>query len=139
MFLKICFLLLFISPVIAYSQSIDEWKLCFNKKEVASSRSDSIATIKVKHDTKAALKFVLPANDTAFIRKIIVMTTAQNGIDSKQLSTGEHDVIFNPDELYTQANGSAVSFYIVKLPADPAKAMLVRIAPRLICNLQWTN
>lgn len=137
MLLKITALLLM--ALLSFSQSNDGWKLYINKKEVVSANGDSVQTIKVKHHADTTLKFVFAAGDTAFIKKVIVMNEQRNGLADKKVSTDTYEATFNAPELYQQSGGNNISFYIVNIPADPAKAALVRVAPRLICNLQWTD
>lgn len=138
MLLKIYALLLLLMPLLSFSQS-DDWKLYINQKEVVSASGDSVQTIEVKHPTDTTLKFVFAANDTAFKKTVIIMNEQRNSIDSKNVTANAHETIFNALELYRQSNGKNINVYIVNIPADPAKAARVRMAPRLICKLQWTE
>jgi hypothetical protein len=137
MLLNICSILLMLLPFLSHGQSVDDWKLYLNKKEVASAIEDSVPTVQVHKKDTSTLKFVFAGSDTAFIRKLIVMNKQRNGIDSKTLTANAIKVVFNVQELSRLSGGEDLTFYIVNIPANPAKAALVRVAPRSICNLQW--
>ncbi|TKK70815.1 hypothetical protein FC093_03725 [Ilyomonas limi] len=137
MLFKICSIILILIPFLSYSQSVDSWKLYLNEKQLASATEDSIPTVQVHKRDTSALKFVFAGSDTAFIRKVIVMNKQRNGIDSKTAAANAIKVVFNVQELNRLSHGEDLIFYIVKIPANPAKAALVRVAPRPICNLQW--
>jgi hypothetical protein len=125
-------------PLLVHSQSFDNWKLYLHNKKVAvGSKDDSIHTIQVHYQADASLKFVFEAGDTAFKRKIIVMNSQHIGIDDITINEKGCEATFNTKTLYQQSKGEIITFYIVKIPADPAKAALVRVAPHPICNLQW--
>ena len=137
MLLKICSILLALIPFLSFGQSVDNWKLYIDTKQIASANANSIQTVPVHKNEEEALKFVFDAADTAFIRKVIVMNKQGNGIGSKKVTANACEVVFNIQELYQLSNGKDLTFYLVNTPADPAKAALVRVAPRPICNLQW--
>ena len=126
-------------PMLGRSQVNDDWKLYFNHKQIASSKADAVQTVAVHKTDTATLRFEFAAADTAFKRKIVVMNEQRNGIDSKQLTANAIEAVFSIAELYHQSNGKDLTFYIVNTPADPAKAALVRVAPKPICKLQWVE
>jgi hypothetical protein len=136
MLFKIGFLLLII-PLLSRSQNAGDWKLYNNKKEIACSKGDSMQTIEVHKNDTSDLKFVFNVEDTTFVRSIVVMDMQRKGIGSKKLTANAYEAIFKIEELYYQSRGKDLTFYIVKIPADPAKAALVRVAPQPFCNLQW--
>ncbi len=136
MLLRIGFLL-FIIPLLSHSQCAEDWKLYINKKEVTCSKGDSMPTVAVHKNDTSTLKFVFNMEDTAFIRSVVIMDLQRNGIDSKKLTANAGEARFNIQELYNQSGGKDLTFYMVKTPADPAKAALVRVAPRPFCNLKW--
>jgi len=129
--------MLLMMPLFAQGQYIKSWKLYLNQKEVLSAKGDSVQTVNVRENDTSALKFVFSEGDTAFIRKVIVMNSHRNGIDDKNITEKGCEVTFNAQSLYQQSKGEDITFYIVNIPADPAKAALVRVAPHPICILQW--
>jgi len=110
-----------------------------DKKQIASANGDSVQTVQVHKNANTSLTFALANVDTAFIRKIIVMNEQRKGISSEMVTVHTNEAVFNIQELYQQSNGKDLTFYTVKLPANPAKAALVRVAPTPICKLQWVE
>ncbi len=135
--LKICSLLLLFMPFLFLSQTFRNWKLYVNDKIAVESKDDSIRIVQVHNNADVQLKFVFAKGDTAFKRKVIVMNDQRNGIDDKSIAEKECEVTFNAQLLYQESKGEDITFYIVNIPADPAKAALVRVAPHPFCNLQW--
>jgi len=135
--LKICSLLLLLMPFLSHSQTPGNWKLYINEKIAADSKDDSIRTVQVHNNADVTLKFVFAKGDTAFKRKVIVMNNQRNGIDDRSITKEGCEATFNTQSLYQESKGENVTFYIVNIPADPAKAALVRVAPHPFCNLQW--
>ena len=131
--------MLLIIPLLAHSQTIDNWQLYIGKTQIASANSDSIPVVQVSKNDTCALRFVFATEDTAFVKRIVVMNKQRIGIDSKEIAANANGAIFNIQSLYRQSNGKYLNFYIVKTSANPAKAALVRVAPKLICNLQWVQ
>jgi hypothetical protein len=134
---RIIFLMLFIIPLFSYSQFVKSWKLYINQKKVLSVKGDSVLTVLVHKNDTSTMRFVFSASDTAFKRKVIVMDNQRNGIDDRNITEKGCKVTFNVQKLYQESKGENVTFYIVNIPADPAKAALVRVAPHPFCNLQW--
>jgi hypothetical protein len=93
--------------------------------------------VQVHRNKGASLRFVFAGQNKAMVRKIIVMNEQRNGIDIKKVTVNAVETEFNLLELYQQSAGKDLYFYTVNTPADPAKAALVRVAPKLICHLQW--
>jgi hypothetical protein len=139
MLLKTGVFILLLSPFLSYSQSVDNWQLYLNKQQIASAQKDSVQIVQIHKKTDAALKFVLDAGDTAFIRKVIVMDNEHTGIDSRTVTANAGEAVFSTQELYQKSSKKNLTFYIVKIPANPAKASLVRVAPIPICHLQWVE
>ena len=134
---RIVFLVLFIIPLFSYSQFVKGWKLYINQKRVLSAKGDNVLTVRVHKKDTSTMRFVFSAGDTAFKRKVIVMNDQNNGIDDKNITEKGCEVTFNSQKLYQESKGENITFYIVNIPADPAKAALVRVAPHPFCNLQW--
>ena len=137
MLVRIFFLLMLSLPQLSYAQNIKNWKLYINNKMALSAKEDSVLTIEVHDKDTSTLKFVFNAGDTAFIRRVIVMNSQRKGIDDSNMNEKGCEVTFNTQVLYHQSEGEDITFYLVNIPADPAKAALVRIAPHPFCNLKW--
>ena len=137
MLVRIFFLLMLSLPQLSHAQYIKSWKLYINEKKALSAKGDSVLTIEVNDNDTSNLKFVFDAGDTAFIRRVIVMNGKRNGIDDRNMNEKGCEVNFNTQVLFHQSEGEDITFYIVNIPADPAKAALVRISPHPFCNLKW--
>jgi len=124
-------------PFLAQCQYIKSWKLYVHQKKALSVKGDSVRTMQLNKNDTSTLKFVFNEGDTAFKRKVIVMNSKRNSIDDKNITAKGCEVIFNAKKLYQQSEGEDITFYIIKIPADPAKAALVRVAPHPFFNLQW--
>jgi hypothetical protein len=137
MVVRILFLILLGMPLFSYSQYGKCWKLYINHKKVLSSKGDSVLKVQVHRNDTSVLKFVFAASDTAFKRTVIIMNSQRVGIEDKNINEKGCEVTFNTQALFQQSKGEDITFYIVSIPADPAKAALVRVAPHPFCNLRW--
>jgi hypothetical protein len=135
--LKICSLLLLLMPFWLQSQTFKSWRLYIDDNMAVDSKNDSIRTVQVHNNADVNLKFVFAKGDTAFKSRVIVMDDQRRGIDDRSITEKGCEATFNAQSLCLDSRGENVTFYIVNIPADPAKAALVRVAPHPFCKLQW--
>lgn len=135
--IRLFFLMLLSVPLLSHGQYIKEWTLYIQGKEIISEKGDSARTVKVHRKDNTTLRFAFAPGDTAFKRRLIVMDSDRVGIDDRAITARECGASFNTQELYRRSKGKDVTFYMVTIPADPAKAALVRVAPHPFCSLQW--
>ena len=139
MHFRILYLLLVIFPLFAQSQNVGSWTMYVDRTAIAFDATGKAQTVSVKHIAKGKIQFRFAPIDTSIMRSIIVMNDKRSGIDSKQLPHHCVKIAFSVKDLYNKSNGQSVSFYTADKPADPAKAVLVRIAPVLFCTITWTE
>ncbi len=139
MYGRIISLLIILLPLLAQSQDGGRWTMYVNRKAVAYDTTGKAQTVRLKQAAKGEIRFRFSAIDTAIIRTVMVMDEERIGIDSKLLKRRCKSVAFAVKDLYTMSKGRSFSFYTADKPADPAKAMLVRMAPVLFCTIAWTQ
>lgn len=129
-------LLLALFTVAGNAQS-QHWNLYVNKTKQISASVDSMQEFQLSKKEKGTIKFTFPDRSKEFKRDIIIMNEQRNEVLKKDMKTSCKKASFSIDSLLQETGGNAFSIYIRDIPADPQKAMLVRIAPVAICKVVW--
>ncbi len=131
------FLSLMVLPFLAMSQVSPNWSLYLNKIKLVSASVDSAVSVELARKSKGSLKVCFKRRDTAFKRSVILMDEQRQTIAQKELKTNLRMASFSVDDLLSATKGKPFTIYVTDIPADPAKAMLVRMAPVAICHVAW--
>ncbi len=131
----IAFTLLLFS--VAGNAQSQHWSLYINKAKRLSASVDSVQEFQLSKAEKGALKFYFPDRSKEFKRTLIIMNEQRNELLQKDMRTTCKTASFRLDTLLAKTGGHSFVVYIRDIPADPQKAMLVRMAPVAICNVTW--
>ena len=113
------------------------WNLYINKAKRLSASVDSLQEFQLSKAEKGTIKFSFPDRNKEFKRTVIIMNEQRNEVLEKDMKTACKTASFRLDTLLSKTGGNSFVVYIRDIPADPQKAMLVRIAPVAICNIMW--
>ena len=134
---KIFWLLLFFAPFIAAAQSSSGWQLYLNKTKLLSASTDSTVSVQLQALKNSTLTFDFSERDTSFKRSVLVMNESRTTVQQKEMMGTCKTASFTIADLLAKTNRKPFTVYVVDIPTDPAKAMLVRVAPVPICNFTW--
>ena len=129
--------LLFLLPFFALAQTSPNWYLYLNKTKLLTAPVDSTASVQLSKGSKGSLKICFPARDKAYKRSVVLMDEQRQTILQKDMKTTLRMASFPMADVLLKSNKQPFVIYIVDIPADPAKAMLVRMAPVAICKVNW--
>ena len=119
------------------AQPSSGWSLYLNKTKLLSASVDSVVSIQLSKKEKGKIKFDFSHRDKTFKRSLMVMNEQRNELLHKEVRLLCGIVSFSADSLLAKTSGKPFTVYVVDIPADPAKAMLVRMAPVAICKVEW--
>lgn len=124
-------------PFFALSQTSSGWSLFVNKTKLLSSSLDSVASVQLPKESHGNFRISFAKNDTSVKRTVLLMNKQRQTFLQKEMKPGCKTASFSMANLLSLSKAQAFTIYIADIPADPAKAMLVRIAPRAICEVEW--
>lgn len=122
---------------VAINAQTQRWSLYINKSKQLSASVDRLQEFQLSKAEKGTIKFKFPDYNKEFIRTVIIMNEQRNDLLETKVKTSCKTASFNLNELLSKTGGNPFVIYIRDIPADPQKAMLVRIAPMPICHVQW--
>ena len=129
--------LFFLFPFFALAQTAPGWHLYFNKTKLLSSTIDSVASVQLPKEKEGTLNICLAKKDTSLKRTVILMNKQRQTFLQKELKTTGRSASFPMADVLQKSGGQPFTIYLAAIPADPAKAMLVRMAPQAICEVNW--
>ena len=129
--------LLFLLPFVTRAQTAPDWCLCLNKTKLLSSSFDSVASVQLPKESEGKLTICLLKKDTSQKRTVMLMNTEGQTLLHQVLPLTGTTASFSMDEVLHISGGGRFTIYLASVPADPAKAMLVRMAPVAICEVTW--
>lgn len=127
----------FLLPFLAMAQTAPDWHLYLNKTKLLSSTLDSVVAVQLPKEGKGTLTVCLAKKDTSLKRTVLLMNDQRQTFLQKAISPGARAGSFSMAEVLKQSGAKPFTIYLVAIPADPAKAMLVRMAPAAICKVDW--
>ena len=127
----------FFFPLVMMAQTAPRWCLCVNKTKLVSSNLDSVASVQLPKESKGKLTICFAKKDTSQKRTVMLMNRERQTLLHQELSLTGRTASFSMEELREKAGGQPFTIYLASIPADPAKAMLVRMAPVAICEVAW--
>ena len=65
------------------------------------------------------------------------MNRQRNTLLQKEMKTSCKTASFPVSSLLSKTEAKPFTIYLIDIPADPAKAALVRVAPLAICDVSW--
>ncbi len=127
----------FLLPLLAMAQTAPGWHLYLNKTKLLTGTLDSVAAVQLPKDGKGTLTVCLLKKDTSLKRTVLLMNEQRQTFLEKAMKPGGRSASFSMAEVLKQSGGKPFTIYLAAIPADPAKAMLVRMAPVAICKVDW--
>ncbi len=122
----------------AMSQPTDHWRLYVNKTKIQTGQADVPGEAAISSAAKG--RFTVRYSGTGkndSKRTILIFDQERHELMSKAIGDSYGRFSFNIDSLKSKTQTRAFSIYTVAIPKNRNTAMLVRVAPKLLCAVSW--